>query len=125
MDESAEKPTVEELIARYKREGFFDQQRRQLLNRFTSSESYPDFRRGIELLTDSEIQQNPDLLDRDRGKAAVLISGAIHRSNIYDEIKTSVLNSEKQTPEIGNAIRDKLSEMTRSDKSVSSSEVRR
>ena len=49
-----------------------------------------DFITSLEDLAEAEIDRDPSLLSRDRGKAATLMQGAVDRSNIYKTVETSL-----------------------------------
>ena len=53
-------------------------------------ETKNDFIHALTELAESEIEREPSLLSRDRGKAANLIEGALDRSHVYKDVETNI-----------------------------------
>lgn len=58
-------------------------------------------------MADSEIDREPGLLSRERGKAATLIEGAADRNNVYKTVETSIEKlASKHLDFVLNSVRD-------------------
>ncbi|KAI5966364.1 uncharacterized protein KGF55_000673 [Candida pseudojiufengensis] len=66
-----------QLTTVYKKNGTFDNQRKQLLENFKSSETYNNLLLKLTIMIESKIKNDPQLLLKNKGKIAALIQGEI------------------------------------------------
>lgn len=78
------------LVEEFRRSGKFDEMRREALATFKQSDLHTDIRQQIQEIVDKEIESQPQVLSRGRGKSAALIEGAINRSSGKDSVYTKV-----------------------------------
>ncbi|KAG5367923.1 hypothetical protein CJU90_0103 [Yarrowia sp. C11] len=78
------------LVEEFRRSGKFDEMRREALAKFKESDLHGDIRQQIQEIVDKEIESQPQVLSRGRGKSAALIEGAINRSSGKDSVYTKV-----------------------------------
>ena len=83
--EAAEKHAMTE----FKRSGTFDKIRKDTLRSWESSDEGVAFLAKLKGIVTSEIERDPSLLARDRGKAATLIGGSVERSQLYPDARTA------------------------------------
>lgn len=75
-----------ELVKQMKRNGQFDALRRELLEEFRSSSNHAkatELQARLAAIVGEEVERDPSLLRRDRGKAAPLIAGAVDRTDLW------------------------------------------
>jgi len=93
---SSDEARVDALVEMYKKSGHFDQLRRDLMREFYDSEGVSLVER-LKALVDQEVENDPSLLTREKGKATALLTGAMERSKISEDalklIKSSILES--------------------------------
>ncbi|KAJ6152394.1 hypothetical protein N7497_006713 [Penicillium chrysogenum] len=75
---AAQHAVIDKLLHSFKKKGGFD------------SELRTDFTNKLVALAESEIDREPALLSRERGKAATLIEGAVDRGDVYKSVEDSV-----------------------------------
>ncbi|KAG5355721.1 hypothetical protein CJU89_5429 [Yarrowia sp. B02] len=78
------------LVEEFRRSGKFDEMRREALALFKESDLHGDIRQQIQEIVDKEIESQPQVLSRGRGKSAALIEGAINRNSGKDSVYTKV-----------------------------------
>lgn len=78
------------LVEEFRRSGKFDEMRREALATFKQSDLHGDIRQQIQEIVDKEIESQPQVLSRGRGKSAALIEGAINRNSGKDSVYTKV-----------------------------------
>lgn len=78
------------LVEEFRRSGKFDEMRREALASFKDSDLHSDIRQQIQEIVDKEIEKQPQVLSRGRGKSAALIEGAMNRSSGTDSVYTRV-----------------------------------
>ncbi|AOW02014.1 complex proteins associated with Set1p component shg1-domain-containing protein [Yarrowia lipolytica] len=78
------------LVEEFRRSGKFDEMRRDALAKFKQSDLHGDIRQQIQEIVDKEIESQPQVLSRGRGKSAALIEGAINRNSGKDSVYTKV-----------------------------------
>lgn len=78
------------LVEEFRRSGKFDEMRREALASFKESDLHGDIRQQIQEIVDKEIESQPGVLSRGRGKSAALIEGAINRHSGKDSVYTKV-----------------------------------
>ncbi|ODV85874.1 hypothetical protein CANARDRAFT_7237 [[Candida] arabinofermentans NRRL YB-2248] len=87
--------TPQELITKYKRKGYFDTKRKQLISNFTTSETENDVSMNFKLdelidkLIDLKVRQDPSILAKNKGKLAALVQTAL----INEQFKTQRVKS--------------------------------
>ncbi|OLL25986.1 Set1 complex component shg1 [Neolecta irregularis DAH-3] len=93
---SSDEARVDALVEMYKKSGQFDQLRRDLMREFYDTEGVTLVER-LKVLVDQEVENDPSLLTREKGKATALLTGAMERSKISEDalklIKSSILES--------------------------------
>ncbi|KAE8163320.1 complex proteins associated with Set1p component shg1-domain-containing protein [Aspergillus tamarii] len=99
--------TIEDLLHAFKKRGGFDTTRKKLWTEFDEGEGRVEFTNLLVELAESEITREPELLSRERGKAATLIEGAVDRSDIYKTVEASLdALASKHLPAILESIRE-------------------
>ncbi|KAE8397956.1 complex proteins associated with Set1p component shg1-domain-containing protein [Aspergillus pseudonomiae] len=99
--------TIENLLHAFKKRGGFDTTRKKLWTEFEEGEGRVEFTNLLVELAESEITREPELLSRERGKAATLIEGAVDRSDIYKTVEASLdALASKHLPAILESIRE-------------------
>ncbi|KNG81576.1 arginine rich protein [Aspergillus nomiae NRRL 13137] len=99
--------TIENLLHAFKKRGGFDTTRKKLWTEFDEGEGRVEFTNLLVELAESEITREPELLSRERGKAATLIEGAVDRSDIYKTVEASLdALASKHLPAILESIRE-------------------
>ncbi|OOO09275.1 hypothetical protein OAory_01105710 [Aspergillus oryzae] len=99
--------TIEDLLHAFKKRGGFDTTRKKLWTEFDEGEGKVEFTNLLVELAESEITREPELLSRERGKAATLIEGAVDRSDIYKTVEASLdALASKHLPAILESIRE-------------------
>lgn len=84
---SAQRSSIDGLLNTIKKKGDYDALRKQVWSQFIESEEKAAFTRSLHELAEAEIDRDPSLLSRDRGKAATLMQGAVDRSDIYKNVE--------------------------------------
>ncbi|GFF47171.1 hypothetical protein IFM47457_05011 [Aspergillus lentulus] len=80
---AAQHTAIEDLLHAFKKKGGFDNVRKKIWAEFHDGEARAEFTKLLIELAESEIEREPELLSRERGKAATLIEGAVDRSDVY------------------------------------------
>ncbi|RHZ64266.1 BOD1/SHG1 domain-containing protein [Aspergillus thermomutatus] len=80
---AAQHTAIEDLLHAFKKKGGFDNVRKKIWAEFHDGEARAEFTKLLIELAESEIDREPELLSRERGKAATLIEGAVDRSDVY------------------------------------------
>ncbi|OGE56132.1 hypothetical protein PENARI_c003G07884 [Penicillium arizonense] len=81
---------MDKLRHAFKKKGYFDLVRKQLWTGFNEGEPRTMFTNELLALAESEIDREPALLSRERGKAATLIEGAVDRGDVYKNVENSI-----------------------------------
>ncbi|KAJ5771206.1 uncharacterized protein N7511_003257 [Penicillium nucicola] len=81
---------MDKLRHAFKKKGYFDLVRKQLWAGFNEGEPRTMFTNELLALAESEIDREPALLSRERGKAATLIEGAVDRGDVYKNVENSI-----------------------------------
>lgn len=88
----------------YKRRGYFDNQREELLKSFQGTPKHEQLLKSVQEIVTTIVNENPDLLLRNKGQLSALVEGVISRSNIFDlideEVKQSTIGSEQLRADI-------------------------
>ncbi|KAL1954484.1 hypothetical protein VTO42DRAFT_1126 [Malbranchea cinnamomea] len=87
---TAQRAAVDSLLCKFKKRGGFDITRKQIWAGFNESEAKSRFTASLNEMAESEIQRDPSLLSRERGKAATLIEGAVDRSDLYKDVERAL-----------------------------------
>ncbi len=87
---SAQRSSVDGLLHTIKKKGEYDALRKQVWSQFAESEEKIAFTKSLHELAEAEIDRDPSLLSRERGKAATLMQGAVDRSDIYKTVEKSL-----------------------------------
>lgn len=87
---SAQRSSIDSLLHTIKKKGEYDALRKQVWSQFSESEQKAAFTKSLHEIAEAEIDRDPSLLSRDRGKAATLMQGAVDRSDIYGSIEQSL-----------------------------------
>ncbi|KAI5299962.1 hypothetical protein KEM55_000790 [Ascosphaera atra] len=89
---AAQRQSIDSLLYRFKKGGDFDHVRKRIWADFSESEAKEAFTKLLLEKAEAEIDREPSLLSRERGKAATLIEGAIDRSDFYKSIEDTLDN---------------------------------
>ncbi|KAI9816766.1 MAG: hypothetical protein M1827_001411 [Pycnora praestabilis] len=81
---------IDGLLHTFKKSGEFDQARKKVWAEFAESEAKVGFAKSLANLAESEIDRDPSLLARDRGKATTLVEGAVDRSDLYKSVELDI-----------------------------------
>ncbi|KAJ5773514.1 hypothetical protein N7457_008410 [Penicillium paradoxum] len=87
---AAQHGVIDKLLHSFKKKGGFDSVRKQIWAEFNDGEPRTDFTNQLIALAESEIDREPALLSRERGKAATLIEGAVDRGDVYKSVEDSI-----------------------------------
>ena len=87
---SAQRSSIDGLLHTMKKKGEYDTLRKQVWSQFTEDEEKAAFTKSLHELAEAEIDRDPSLLSRDRGKAATLMQGAVDRSDIYKSVEKTL-----------------------------------
>ncbi|KAL9012182.1 MAG: hypothetical protein Q9173_003033 [Seirophora scorigena] len=87
---ATQRSTIDGLLHTVKKKGHWDRLRKEVWSQFESSDAKASFNDRLNELADAEIDRDPSLLSRDRGKAATLMQGAVDRSDIYKSVELSL-----------------------------------
>ncbi|KAG2415325.1 hypothetical protein HFD88_006516 [Aspergillus terreus] len=87
---AAQHGAIDSLLHAFKKKGGFDTIRKKMWAEFHDGEGKAEFTKLLIELAESEIEREPELLSRERGKAATLIEGAVDRSDIYKTVEKSL-----------------------------------
>ncbi|KAJ5130714.1 uncharacterized protein N7515_006753 [Penicillium bovifimosum] len=87
---AAQHAVIDRLLHAFKKKGGFDSVRKQIWADFNDGEPRADFTNKLIALAESEIDREPALLSRERGKAATLIEGAVDRGDVYKSVEQSI-----------------------------------
>ena len=87
---SVQRSSIDGLLHTIKKKGEYDTLRKQVWSQFMESEEKAAFSRSLHELAEVEIDRDPSLLSRDRGKAATLMQGAVDRSEIYKNVEKAL-----------------------------------
>ncbi|KAL3260192.1 hypothetical protein ABHI18_004823 [Aspergillus niger] len=104
---AAQHSAIEHLLHAFKKRGGFDSIRKKIWSEFHDGEGKIEFTKLLIELAESEIDREPGLLSRERGKAATLIEGAVDRSDVYKTVEHTLdALAEKHLPAILDSVRD-------------------
>ncbi|KAJ9273238.1 hypothetical protein DTO212C5_823 [Paecilomyces variotii] len=87
---AAQRAAIDNLLFSFKKKGGFDNIRKTIWAEFNDGEAKKKFTDSLIELAESEIEREPALLSRERGKAATLIEGAVDRSDIYKNVESTI-----------------------------------
>ncbi|RAH41296.1 BOD1/SHG1 domain-containing protein, partial [Aspergillus brunneoviolaceus CBS 621.78] len=87
---AAQHAAIEHLLHAFKKRGGFDNVRKKIWAEFEEGEGKTEFTNLLAELAEVEIDREPGLLSRERGKAATLIEGAVDRSDVYKTVEKSL-----------------------------------
>ncbi|MCJ1467336.1 hypothetical protein MMC07_005960 [Pseudocyphellaria aurata] len=87
---STQRSTIDGLLHTIKKKGEYDALRKKVWSQYADSSDKIAFNSSLNDLAEAEIDRDPSLLSRDRGKAATLMQGAVDRSDIYKSVELSL-----------------------------------
>ncbi|KAL8989060.1 MAG: hypothetical protein Q9177_001971 [Variospora cf. flavescens] len=87
---ATQRSTIDGLLHTVKKKGHWDRLRKEVWSQFEASDAKVSFNERLNELADAEIDRDPSLLSRDRGKAATLMQGAVDRSDICKSVELSL-----------------------------------
>lgn len=87
---AAQRSSIDGLLHTIKKKGKYDSLRQRVWSQFAESEEKAAFTKSLNELAEAEIDRDPSLLSRDRGKAATLMQGAVDRSDIYKNVEKAL-----------------------------------
>src|SRR5271170_2242768 len=82
--------TIDNLLYRFKKKGGYDNLRKKVWADYIASDAKSKLTRSIQEVAEIEIDKDPNLLSRERGKAATLIQGAVDRSGVYHDVEAEM-----------------------------------
>ncbi|KAI4126747.1 MAG: hypothetical protein LQ347_004852 [Umbilicaria vellea] len=85
-----QRSSIDSLLHTIKKKGEFDALRKTVWSQYADSQAKTAFIASLTDLAESEIDREPLLLSRDRGKAATLIQGAVDRGDIYKSVEANI-----------------------------------
>ncbi|KAK1144025.1 hypothetical protein N8T08_005934 [Aspergillus melleus] len=104
---AAQHAAIDHLLHAFKKKGGFDAIRKKVWAEFDEGEGKAEFTKLLVELAESEIDREPALLSRERGKAATLIEGAVDRSDVYKSVERSLdALASNHLPTILDSVRD-------------------
>uniref|UniRef100_A0A060TBC0 ARAD1B14630p n=1 Tax=Blastobotrys adeninivorans TaxID=409370 RepID=A0A060TBC0_BLAAD len=78
-DGESQSVSAAELVTLFKRRGLLDELRRDQFNEFKQSDDHDKLRQSIKKIVEAEVSKDPEILERNRGKATALLEGAVSR----------------------------------------------
>ncbi|KLJ12407.1 hypothetical protein EMPG_12569 [Blastomyces silverae] len=87
---AAQRTSIDGLLYAFKKKGGFDSVRKKIWAEFSESEAKNSLTSSLIEMAESEIDRDPSLLSRERGKAATLIEGAVDRSDLYKSVEGAI-----------------------------------
>ncbi|TAQ90642.1 Histone-lysine N-methyltransferase [Chlorociboria aeruginascens] len=88
---SATRAAIEGLAHTFKKKGGYDSLRKQVWDDLEGSDFETEFTRSLLSVAEEELEKNPSqLLKLDRGKAALLIEGAVDRAGVYQTAEARI-----------------------------------
>ncbi|EEQ90298.1 hypothetical protein RJZ56_003131 [Blastomyces dermatitidis] len=87
---AAQRTSIDGLLYAFKKKGGFDSVRKKIWAEFSESEAKNSLTSSLIKMAESEIDRDPSLLSRERGKAATLIEGAVDRSDLYKSVEGAI-----------------------------------
>ncbi|OJD13107.1 hypothetical protein AJ78_06389, partial [Emergomyces pasteurianus Ep9510] len=87
---AAQRSSIDGLLYAFKKKGGFDSVRKKIWAEFSESEAKNSLTSSLIEMAESEIDRDPSLLSRERGKAATLIEGAVDRSDLYKSVEGAI-----------------------------------
>ena len=85
-----QRSAIDSLLLKFKKQGGYDQLRKQVWASYDTSEAKLALTEQIHGVAENEIDKDPHLLRRERGKAATLIQGALDRSGVYNGVESRI-----------------------------------
>lgn len=85
-----QRTTIDSLLLKFKKGGGYDKLRKQVWAAYNTPETKESLSIKISSVADAEIEKLPQLLSRERGKAATLIQGAVDRSGVYQDVEARI-----------------------------------
>jgi hypothetical protein len=85
-----QRTTIDSLLYRFKKKGGYDSLRRKVWADYNGSDAKSTLTKSIQEVAEIEIDKDPNLLSRERGKAATLIQGAVDRSGVYHDVEAEM-----------------------------------
>ncbi|KAI5955933.1 hypothetical protein KGF54_001435 [Candida jiufengensis] len=85
-----------QLTTIYKKNGTFDNQRKELLENFKSSETYNNLLLKLQIMIESKIKNDPSILMKNKGKMAALIQGEIIQNTGKDSNILNIVDKDIQ-----------------------------
>ncbi|KIW33414.1 uncharacterized protein PV07_00266 [Cladophialophora immunda] len=85
-----QRSTIDALLLKFKKKGGYDSLRKQVWASYNTSDAKTALTEQIHTIAEAEIEKDPNLLSRERGKAATLIQGAVDRSGIYQDVESRI-----------------------------------
>ncbi|KAK5449853.1 hypothetical protein LTS15_008425 [Exophiala xenobiotica] len=85
-----QRSTIDTLLLKFKKQGGYDSLRKQVWASYNTSDAKTALADQIHAIAEAEIEKDPNLLSRERGKAATLIQGAVDRSGIYQDVESRI-----------------------------------
>lgn len=126
---NSEMKDSKELTDIYKKNGSFDQQRKELLENFKTSETHSNLLLKLKLMVESKVKQDPSLLTKNKGKMAALIQGEIISQHNMDGSNSllSIVDKDIQekiidSPEFHESLRYELRDIKRKHEGISDEE---
>ncbi|KAH8599699.1 complex proteins associated with Set1p component shg1-domain-containing protein [Bisporella sp. PMI_857] len=88
---SATRSAIDGLQRTYKKKGGYDSLRQQVWQELERSDFAASFTDALSRIAEEELEKNPEqLLKLDRGKATLLIEGALERSSVYSDAEAQL-----------------------------------
>lgn len=107
-DKSSADDVEKRAITEFKRSGAFDRIRKETLHQWESSKDGIAFLSSLQAIVKADVERDPSLLARDRGKAATLIGGSVERSQVYPDARLAAAKNIFQTEAFKQRVYDAL-----------------
>lgn len=106
------------LASTYKKNGTFDQQRKNLLENFKESETHSNLVLKLKVMVESKIKNDPSILLKNKGKTAALIQGEVLSNSASGSSILSIVDKDIQekiidSPGFHLELRDELKDIRR------------
>ncbi|ODV97456.1 hypothetical protein PACTADRAFT_32921 [Pachysolen tannophilus NRRL Y-2460] len=83
-----------QLLNVYKKKGYFDNERKQLLDNFKSSSNYNKLVEDLKEFVTRKVKENPEILFKNKGQMAALIQGEFINSYSLEINKLTRVNND-------------------------------
>ena len=85
-----QRSTIDALLNTFKKKGGYDSLRKQVWADYNASEAKNELTTAVTAAAEKKLDDDPDLLSKERSKAATLVEGAVDRSGVYRDVEVEM-----------------------------------